>query len=308
MNSANPALVMMVGLPASGKSTYAKELAKKINATIFSSDELRKEMFGDVNNQDNNSELFIELHKRIKDCLKSGSNAIYDATNISSKRRRSFLQELNKIDCVKKCIIVATQPFQCLNNNMRRDRQIPEDVIVRMFKHWNTPYWFEGWDDIEIVYPFGCEDDDPYEWMLCVADYNQDNPYHTLSLGEHCFQTAKYVMNYCDNNNVFMAACVHDCGKPIVKEFKNSKGEQTEYAHYYLHENVGAYRSLFFKYQDKFNAIDVSILVNLHMYPYNWARQDEETELKLRDKYRELWGDDLFNSVIMLHGADKAAH
>ena len=74
-----PKFIMMVGLVASGKSTKAKELADEYNATIFSSDALREEMFNDINNQAHNQELFVELHKRIKDCLRSGKNAIYDA-------------------------------------------------------------------------------------------------------------------------------------------------------------------------------------------------------------------------------------
>lgn len=52
---------MLVGLPASGKSTYAKKLSKKENAIILSSDELRKELFGNINNQNHNAEVFKEL-------------------------------------------------------------------------------------------------------------------------------------------------------------------------------------------------------------------------------------------------------
>ena len=95
--STNPVLVMMVGLPASGKSTIAHNLAKENNYIIFSSDELRVELYGDINDQNHNHDLFIELHKRIKTALKEGNNVIYDACNLSSKRRVAFLQELKKV-------------------------------------------------------------------------------------------------------------------------------------------------------------------------------------------------------------------
>lgn len=120
MDNTKPVLVVMTGLPASGKSVLSLKLAEEYNAAVFSSDALRKELFGDEGNQGNNSKLFIELHRRIKECLRSGNNAIYDATNISSKRRRAFLQELNKIDCHKKCVIVATPYEQCQENNHKR--------------------------------------------------------------------------------------------------------------------------------------------------------------------------------------------
>ena len=44
-------LYMMVGLPASGKSTYAKLLAEEVDGIIVSSDAIRKEWYGDENIQ-----------------------------------------------------------------------------------------------------------------------------------------------------------------------------------------------------------------------------------------------------------------
>lgn len=310
MKSTKPVLTMMCGLVGSGKSTLAHELAQEINATIFSSDELREEMFGDVNNQDNNTELFHELHKRIKNCLKSGNNAIYDATNISSKRRKAFLQELNKINCTKKCVIVATPYEQCLENNRNRNRQVPEYVIENMYKHWNTPYWFEGWDYIDVNYWPGYTKQKIYDWVSKYMDYSQDSPYHTLTLGQHCFNAAYYFYKNMTNNKFLLscAAAAHDNGKVFVKKFENAKGEPTNIAHYYNHENIGAYNALFFDYEFNVDVLDISILVNLHMMPYNWERQNNETELKLRRKYYKLWGAETYNNVTMLHEADKAAH
>ena len=78
-------LVMLVGLPGSGKSTYAGKL-KKEGVIIHSSDRVREEL-GDVNDQSKNEEVFRILHKRIKDDLKSGKSVAYDATNLNRKRR-----------------------------------------------------------------------------------------------------------------------------------------------------------------------------------------------------------------------------
>ena len=103
-----PKFIMLVGLPGSGKSFKAQELSQEYNATIFSSDALREELFNDVNHQADNTTLFNELHKRIKDCLKEGNNAIYDATNINYKKRMAFLAELKNIPCEKICVIMAT--------------------------------------------------------------------------------------------------------------------------------------------------------------------------------------------------------
>ena len=58
---------MLVGLPGSGKSNIAKKMKEENpKIQIFSSDELRKELWGNENTQGNNSVLFKELHNRIK--------------------------------------------------------------------------------------------------------------------------------------------------------------------------------------------------------------------------------------------------
>ena len=49
-----PKLFMMCGLVGSGKSYKAKELAERYDAKIHSSDFIREELTGDINNQDIN--------------------------------------------------------------------------------------------------------------------------------------------------------------------------------------------------------------------------------------------------------------
>ena len=300
-----PTFIMMVGLVGSGKSTYAKQLSKETNAVICSSDATREELCGDENSQDKNEEVFKILHSRIKEYLRSGINVIYDATNINSKRRKAFLSELRKIPCVKKCVIMATPFITCCEQNKSRDRVVPYEVIERMYKNWNTPYWFEGWDEIEIKFK------DDFEitnvigiWISDHMYFNQDNPHHSCSLGRHCALVGQDLVK---NNLLHCAGLLHDCGKPFTKSFVDSKGEETDIAHYYQHHCCGAYDSLFFRYPDDVDRLDVSVLINLHMMPYFWEKDKEHGE-KTRQKYQRLWGNELYNNVMKLHEADKKAH
>ena len=89
-----PIFIMMLGLPGSGKSTHAKELAERINAVIHSSDALREELTGDINNQNNNELVFQTLHKRIKEDLINGKNCIYDACQVKRKDRMNKYKKL----------------------------------------------------------------------------------------------------------------------------------------------------------------------------------------------------------------------
>lgn len=94
-------LYMLVGLPGSGKSFYAKSLSEETGAIIHSSDAIREELLGSEEDQSESPKVFALLHCRVKKDLSDGRDVIYDATNINSKRRRAFLQELIKYDCKK---------------------------------------------------------------------------------------------------------------------------------------------------------------------------------------------------------------
>lgn len=295
--------VMMVGLPCSGKSTYSQELAKKYDAEIFSSDELRAELFGDINCQDRNHELFVELHKRIKNCLKSGKSAIYDACTINYKHRMSFLAELKNIPCEKICFLMATPYDECLKRSAERDRKVPEEVIKRMYMNFTIPYWYEGWDDIKVIYSENAKGSygDVSDWTLSVMDYDQQNSHHTLTLGKHCVHAFSYIYNKPQRRwEISIAALIHDCGKPKTATFINARGEVSEECHYYNHQYVGSYDSLFFGGID--DHLYVATLILWHMQPY--FNKEEKTKLK----YKQLWGDVLHNDIMFLHEADKAAH
>ena len=66
---------MMVGLPASGKSTVANSLGG--NVIVRSSDELRDKLLGDINDMSNNSGVFDILHSLVKSDLYCGKDVVY---------------------------------------------------------------------------------------------------------------------------------------------------------------------------------------------------------------------------------------
>lgn len=301
-----PIFIMMCGLVASGKSTKAQGLAKEYNATIFSSDGLREEMFGDVNDQEHNQELFVELYKRIKGCLKGGGNAIMDATNVNYKKRMAFLQELKNIPCEKICVLVATPYEECLKRNANRERQVPEEVIKRMYFSFNIPYWYEGWNDIQIVGQ-QCDHYNVDKVVHALVRYDQGNSYHTLTLGNHLWEAYDYYCrHYLDEDKdttTSIATVLHDIGKPACRSEINSRGVNDGNVHYYNHQYTSAYDSLFVN--STFDQLEVSIRIMWHMQPYFWEKDNNE---KQHNKYRKLWGEELYSDIMKLHEADKMAH
>ena len=302
-----PYLLMLCGLPCSGKSTKAEEFAKEYNATIFSSDSLREEMFGDVNDQGHNQELFVELHKRIKGRLIDGKSVIYDACNINYKRRMAFLAELKKIPCEKICILMATSYEECLRRNAERERKVPEEIIKRMYMNFNIPYWYEDWNDIRII---GTQASryNVDEVVNSLVGYDQGNLHHSLSLGDHLWKAYDiYCNSYLsldDGDDVSaMATILHDMSKPFCRTEVNSRGVNDGNVHYYNHQFVSAYDSLFVN--TLHDRLDVAIRIMWHMQPYFWEKENNE---KLHNKYRQLWGEELYRDVMRIHAADKATH
>ena len=297
--------IMMVGLPGSGKSLRAKNLAVKENAIIHSSDTLRQELFGDENTQDNNEELFKELHRRIKQDLKGEQNVIYDATNISYKRRKAFLEELKKINCEKICYLVATPYEKCLDQNKSRKRQIPEYVIKKMYLSFYIPQYYEGWDKINIIWNDEEYNFDIHELFNGANGLNkisQDNPNHTLTIGEHCLKCAGICEELVDDFELNMAALYHDIGKRFTKQFKNSKGEDTDIAHYYQHHLVSAYDSMFYlRWLDDYTMLNVVKYIQWHMQPF-FIKTD-----KAKNKLINLIGQTAYEKLLILHEADKLA-
>lgn len=314
-----PKFIMLVGLPGSGKSTYIEKYYA--NTNVHSSDAIREELSGDVNNQDINQQVFELLHKRVKEDLRNGIDTIYDATNISWRRRKAFLAELTKIPCYKCCVLMAT-PFEvCVDRQYNRDRQVPYQVIERMYKNFDIPWYNEGWDDISVAYTnsrFTYYYGDWSCFMLDHLNFDQESEWHSATLGNHCLKTTQWVQNNTNRLNSYtcaeteIAAALHDCGKPFCKAFKDSKGNDSEFAHYYNHENVGAYNSLFYSKELGTDNLLVAALIRYHMILHffkGWPQKTiDKYEKEFTSSHHYLEEIDFYTALKVLHEGDSTAH
>lgn len=283
---------------------------------MFSSDVLRKEMWGDKGAQGNNEALFGELHKRIKENLKKGRNTIYDATNINSKRREAFVKSLNKINCQKICIFVATDYDICLKRNGKRDRYVPENVIKNMYMHFDIPQYREGWDIIKIKRTRDkSKDYDVFKYVDYLATISHDNPHHMFTIGAHIQAVAndimkKYMLKFAGDIErleiLLRAAMFHDIGKGFTRTYINSKGEETEIAHYYNHEHVSAYMYVMFENENEIKnnmnrVLYTADLVGLHM-KLNNSSDDID---KIKSKLFKMVGKREFEDLCIINESDR---
>lgn len=141
--------IMMVGIPGSGKSYLANKIAQAEKAIVVSSDKIREELFGNASETAKSSVVFGEMLRRSVRTLKKGCSVIYDATNIRSSERKSLLKKFDQY--YKECYFIKVPLDEALKRNLSRSRQVPEEVIVKMFERLQPPEATEGWDNIKVI-------------------------------------------------------------------------------------------------------------------------------------------------------------
>lgn len=267
-------LIVLVGIPASGKSYIAQQYAQR-GYHVHSSDAIRKELYGAEIVQGKPADVFDVLFMRLRADLKEGHSCVVDATNMRRKRRMNMLHHISTIQCTRKCILVLAPIEECMRRNQERSRTVEEQVIIDMLRSFEVPARYEGWDCIEAVcsggtYAF------PFEQVM---DFSQDNPHHTLTLGAHMAKAEAFCMEQGYAPEICEAARYHDCGKLYTKQFCNARGVPTETAHYFGHEGCSAYLYLceMAKQPDWERTLWIANIINWHMAPLNRWKTSEKT-------------------------------
>lgn len=303
---------VLVGLPGSGKSTYANEL-RKIGWMINSSDAIREELYGTAEVQSHNDEIFNAMYRRTVNGIVADLDVVYDATNVSSKRRAALLKHFKSNRAIPKdtryeVVVIATPYTECLKRNLARERHVPAKVILSMMKRFEMPAEWEGWDEIRVYGNDSLESiTKAIEFMTMAEEVPHDNPHHTLTIGHH-MQKA-YALYTTQEKNfdyaVSQAILWHDISKPYCKTFVNMRGEKTDIAHYYGHANASAYLYLSWLAIANINgtlrSIDAEIvnLIQHHMIFFDGEKRVKTIEQR--------YGQDFIEKLKIVHKYDIAA-
>ncbi len=155
-------LILLIGLPGSGKSSLAQKLVAESQETLLiSTDAIRAKLFGDEAIQGNWLLVWRELQHQFQQAVEQiqlgqAEEAIYDATNASCQHRLEALALAREIGFTHITGLWLDLPvWLCLARNRRRQRQVPEDVIFRMYRQLRDapPTLEDGLDRLLRYYP-----------------------------------------------------------------------------------------------------------------------------------------------------------
>lgn len=128
-------LFIMIGVPGSGKSTFARDvLSKTFGAEVVSSDGIRKELTGTEDFvEGDGARVFREFDRRLAGILASGRDAVADATNVHP-RDWARLSRLLGVPYRKVAVWMDICPDEAIWRQERRERKVPREVVERMWQ------------------------------------------------------------------------------------------------------------------------------------------------------------------------------
>lgn len=146
-------LIMLIGIPGSGKTTHSVELSKKYNAKVISSDKVRQTYIG-IDEKD----VFPTVYRLCIEELKNGNNVIIDATHITPKVRKRTFDSLDQygIHYDKVAIYFDTPVEECVRRVAIRNQDpnelfLPLEVIESYGKNIIMPTKEEGFEVIRVI-------------------------------------------------------------------------------------------------------------------------------------------------------------
>lgn len=129
-----PTLTILVGCPASGKSTFAEWIVKTEPKTMrVSRDEIRASQFATFLEQDSESMISKLINEQVKILLQNGWNVLLDNCHTKSEYIDAHIKQFNTLANID--FKVFDIPFEeLIIRNAKRTRKVPKKVIEKMFQ------------------------------------------------------------------------------------------------------------------------------------------------------------------------------
>jgi predicted kinase len=141
-------IVVLVGLPGSGKSSYLEQLG----VTGLSSDAIRLLLADDETDQRIHERVFQTMRYLLRQRLAIGRAVTYiDATNLRPEERRPYIGIGKSYGCEMEAVFFDVPLEVCQARNAGRPRVVPEEAMVKMAAKLVPPTIEEGFDRVSLA-------------------------------------------------------------------------------------------------------------------------------------------------------------
>lgn len=131
-------LILTVGIPGSGKSTYALDwvLARPGRVRV-NRDDLRFMMYGEYWGPDIDERLITDIQTELViKALYKGNDVIVDNTNINRVHRLALIGTAKQHGFETRLLFFDIEVEEAIRRNFKRERQVPDTVIRDMHKRY----------------------------------------------------------------------------------------------------------------------------------------------------------------------------
>ena len=183
-----PKMLVLQGVPASGKSTFAKELAHQDKSYVIVNRDSIRESRGDYWIPEQEDYISAIEEFSINDAINRGLNVIIDATNLNPKTIEKWKQMANKLNCEIEFKLFEIEYKEALARDSQRARPVGEKVLKRFFKN----YFPEKLVSFTDTRPIRVPDVSVSQVILCdidgtIALRNGRSPYDYSKVNEDTF-------------------------------------------------------------------------------------------------------------------------